>query len=226
MTSILRISGSRAFQAARHRAINTRLVASCFKKISWINTSILPSSFPDDGVKYQKTHLPLHCAPTSSRFRIAFAAMSAALRVPLRACANPATVIGQSFKPSVSTFTGALFHTHSKPVLRTSPVSCTHIVKSWGARQNWSNSISSTAKRSFATRTSSPPSAEASSLKSKAAEVKASPAQRNYVKYLVILGLLGAGAGAFAFSDNVQHVYGAAQRSGRVVGTLAVCINE
>jgi aarF domain-containing kinase len=154
--------------------------------------------------------------------------MSAALRVPLRACANPATVIGQSFKPSISTSisipAGASFHTHSKSALHTSLVTCANTVKSWGPPQNWTNSISATAKRSFASRTSSLLSAEASSLKSNAAEVKSSPALRNYAKYLVILGLLGAGA--FAFSDNVQHIYGAAQRSGRVVGTLAVCINE
>lgn len=152
--------------------------------------------------------------------------MSAALRVPLRACANPATVIGQSFKPSISISisAGASFYTHSKSILRTSPVSVANTVKPWGPRQNWTNSISSTAKRSFGTRTSSLLSAEASSLRSDAAEVKSSPAQRGYVKYLVILSLLGAGA--FAFSDNVQHIYGAARRSGRVVGTLAVCINE
>jgi aarF domain-containing kinase len=61
-------------------------------------------------------------------------------------------------------------------------------------------------------------------LKSNASEVKSSPANRNYFKYLVILGLLGGGA--FAFSDDVKHIYGAVRRSGRVVGTLAVCINE
>lgn len=44
------------------------------------------------------------------------------------------------------------------------------------------------------------------------------------VKYLVIFGLLGLGA--LAFSDKARHAYRAAERSGRVVSTLAVCINE
>lgn len=141
--------------------------------------------------------------------------------MPLRACANPATVIGQSFKTSIST--GASFHTYSKSVLRTSPVSHAKTVQSWSPRQEWAKSISASSKRSLAT--SSPLlSADAASVKGSAEEVKSSPARRNYVKYLVILGLLGAGA--FAFSDNVRHIYGAVRRSGRVVGTLAVCINE
>ena len=34
------------------------------------------------------------------------------------------------------------------------------------------------------------------------------------------------GAAAFAFSDDVKHGYAAAARTGRVVSTLAVCMNE
>lgn len=44
------------------------------------------------------------------------------------------------------------------------------------------------------------------------------------LKYLIVLGVLGVGA--VTFSDEFQHAYRAAARSGRVVGTLAVCINE
>lgn len=147
--------------------------------------------------------------------------MSTALRLPLRACASPATVIGQSFRASISA--SASFHTRSERTLRTSPVWCAGSAKSWSTRQNWATSISSSSKRAFAT-TSRLLSADAPSLKSNASEVKSSPANRNYIKYLVILGLLGGGA--FAFSDDVKHIYGAVRRSGRVVGTLAVCINE
>ena len=31
---------------------------------------------------------------------------------------------------------------------------------------------------------------------------------------------------AVAFTDDVKHAYEAVERTGRVVGTLAVCINE
>jgi aarF domain-containing kinase len=40
-------------------------------------------------------------------------------------------------------------------------------------------------------------------------------------------GALGVTAtAAVAFGDDVRHAYGAFERTGRVVGTLAVCINE
>src|SRR5450432_4038927 len=44
----------------------------------------------------------------------------------------------------------------------------------------------------------------------------------------VILAAAGGtvGVGALALSDDVKHGYNAVCRSGRVVGTLAVCINE
>lgn len=34
------------------------------------------------------------------------------------------------------------------------------------------------------------------------------------------------GVGAIVFTDEVKHAYLGVQRSGRVMGTLAVCINE
>ncbi|KKK13912.1 hypothetical protein P175DRAFT_0487784 [Aspergillus ochraceoroseus IBT 24754] len=48
--------------------------------------------------------------------------------------------------------------------------------------------------------------------------------QRKWIKYAVIGG--AAAVGAVAFSDQVQHFYRAAQRTGRVVGALVVCIND
>jgi aarF domain-containing kinase len=54
---------------------------------------------------------------------------------------------------------------------------------------------------------------------------KAKPPQSNKaIKYLIALSILGAGA--VVYSDEIKHAYHAAGRSGRVVGTLAVCINE
>lgn len=44
--------------------------------------------------------------------------------------------------------------------------------------------------------------------------------------YLAAASAAGAGAGALAFSDNIKHGYEAAERSGRVLGCLAVNINE
>lgn len=48
--------------------------------------------------------------------------------------------------------------------------------------------------------------------------------QRKGLKYVIIGGVVVAGAAAF--SDQVRHGYCAAERTGRVVGALAVCINE
>ena len=36
----------------------------------------------------------------------------------------------------------------------------------------------------------------------------------------------GIGAGALAFTDDIKHGYAAVERSGRVVSTLFICINE
>ncbi|KAL4878591.1 ABC1 family-domain-containing protein [Aspergillus karnatakaensis] len=45
-----------------------------------------------------------------------------------------------------------------------------------------------------------------------------------WIKYGVAGGIIVVGA--VAFSDDVKHYYRAAERTGRVVGTLAVCIND
>ena len=47
---------------------------------------------------------------------------------------------------------------------------------------------------------------------------------RKGLKYVAAGSALGVGA--FAFSDDVQHAYTAATRTGRVVRGLVVCINE
>lgn len=48
--------------------------------------------------------------------------------------------------------------------------------------------------------------------------------QRRYIKYAVIGGVLGVGA--VVFSDQIEHFCRAAERTGRVVAGLAICINE
>jgi len=43
----------------------------------------------------------------------------------------------------------------------------------------------------------------------------------------IVLAASGAvGIGALAFTNDVKHAYNAFERTGRVMGTLAVCINE
>ena len=54
------------------------------------------------------------------------------------------------------------------------------------------------------------------------------PRQSRGKRSAAVLAAAGGalGAGVLAFSDDVKHIYAAAERSGRVVSTLAVCINE
>jgi aarF domain-containing kinase len=47
---------------------------------------------------------------------------------------------------------------------------------------------------------------------------------KKWIKYGVIGGVILVGA--VTFSSDAKHLYRAAERTGRVVGTLAVCINE
>jgi len=45
-------------------------------------------------------------------------------------------------------------------------------------------------------------------------------------RLLITAAVLGLGYGAVAFTEEGQFIWGAAQRTGRVVGTLIVCVNE
>ena len=56
----------------------------------------------------------------------------------------------------------------------------------------------------------------------------AKPVRKNGRRRAVLLATGGGtlGAAGFAFSDDVKHGYAAAERTGRLVSTLAVCMNE
>jgi aarF domain-containing kinase len=55
---------------------------------------------------------------------------------------------------------------------------------------------------------------------------KAAPGFRSK-KAIVLLAATGsAGVGALAFTDDLKHGYQAVERTGRVVSTLFICINE
>jgi aarF domain-containing kinase len=45
-------------------------------------------------------------------------------------------------------------------------------------------------------------------------------------RHIVLAASGVAGVGALAFTDDVKHAYEAFERTGRVMGTLALCINE
>lgn len=149
--------------------------------------------------------------------------MSAACRVPLRAFANPATALGQTPKSLIS---GASFHTIAKSSHRQLPVSRTNTAQLWNPSKSQTKPLSAFRGQCYSTSRSK---SGLSSNKGKRSGYKgqtssSTPLSRKPIKYLIVLGLLGVGA--VAFSDEVKHVYGAAARSGRVVGTLAVCMNE
>ncbi|KAJ5610308.1 hypothetical protein N7510_007027 [Penicillium lagena] len=141
--------------------------------------------------------------------------MRAAFR-PLRALALDSTAIGAGAGCwSTSGFSTRL--TSKNSFLRQSPFLGATNFSSWRPQQ-----IARHAKR-FST-TTSPLSAP---VKTTASVKNSTPEQQTRgktVKYLVIVGLLGLGA--LALSDQARHAYRAAERSGRVVGTLAVCIND
>jgi aarF domain-containing kinase len=141
--------------------------------------------------------------------------MSALCRVPLRAFPSPAAVIGKP--PSIS---ATSFHSFAKSSLRQSPLSREIATRSWGRRVE---------PKAFAggRRYSSTPQGGLDAEKNPGNKTRSSGSsqgQRKAIRYFVVLGVLGIGA--VVFSDQYMHAYRAAARSGRVVGTLAVCINE
>lgn len=144
--------------------------------------------------------------------------MSALCRVPWRALANPASIIGQLPKASIS---GASFHS----IAKSSSLSHTITARSWNRSQAERKVLAAFWGQRYSTsKLDGQFAAEKESLEDKRQAFKSSQSPRKGIRYLIVLGVLSVGA--FAFSDEIQHAYRAAARSGRVVGTLAVCINE
>ncbi|KAJ5339238.1 hypothetical protein N7452_005966 [Penicillium brevicompactum] len=131
--------------------------------------------------------------------------MSAVCRVPWRAFKiEPATVIGKTPK---ATSSGSPFST-SSTLSRPSARSLYNVPPCQAF---------SASRRAF--------SAKVPLLSGERPESgKATGSQRRLIKWLVVAGIVGVGA--VTFSEQAGHAYGAAKRSGRVVGTLAVCIND
>ncbi|KAJ5150697.1 uncharacterized protein N7500_010886 [Penicillium coprophilum] len=148
--------------------------------------------------------------------------MSAALRVPLRAFKiDPATVIGKTSKPSTS---GSSFVLPSHSPLRQSPSSGGIKASSWGRSASSKGSTLAASRRPFSVKTSPLLYAETKSQHQSENKSNSNTSQRSAIKWFLIGSVLGLGA--VTFSDQAQHVFQAAKRSGRVVGTLAVCIND
>lgn len=139
--------------------------------------------------------------------------MSAAHRVPWRAFkVVPASVIGKT--PYASRFSplSSLSHSLQRPPVR---FTC--------------NPLSLTARRSFSARVPLLSRQQGRTWKS-AGSRRADG--RVLLKALAYIGIFGIFE-LYVFWDlnvyiyeQARHVYGALKRSGRVVGTLAVCINE
>ncbi|KAJ5608285.1 hypothetical protein N7537_004904 [Penicillium hordei] len=148
--------------------------------------------------------------------------MSAALRVPLRAFKiDPATVIGKTSEPSTSR---SLFLLASNSPLRQSPSSGAINVSSWGRSVSSQGSTLAASRRSFSAKASPLLSAETKSQYKSEITPNISASQRSVIKWFLIGSILGLGT--VTFSDQAEHAFQAAKRSGRVVGTLAVCIND
>lgn len=143
--------------------------------------------------------------------------MSAAFRMPLRAFASPATAIQQTSRTSIAGSSPFLSSGYSSPILKSS---VTHTCNRGFTKIP---SQPSSLSRCFSTRTSPLRSADKSTGHD-GVKAKTRPSQTKRIVLLVALGLIGVGA--VFYSEEIQHGYGAARRSGRVVGTLAVCINE
>lgn len=135
-------------------------------------------------------------------------------RVPLR-LANSTPAIRQAitaWTPGSSCFA-------TSPPFRALSSICQFKAASWKQPCDL-QTFSAVPRRGYATKTPTLFSAKAQSNGGQSANT----GQTRLIKYLVVLGALGVGA-AF-FSNELKHAYHAAGRSGRVVGTLAVCINE
>ncbi|KAJ5570886.1 hypothetical protein N7535_004546 [Penicillium sp. DV-2018c] len=150
--------------------------------------------------------------------------MSAVHRVPLRAFkTDPATVIG---KTSTASTPGFLSRTVPNSPLRLSPSNANNVLSS--SRLQFLRARGSTlaaSRRCFSVKPAPLFPVKSHSLpKRTQSNINPNGSQRSILKWFIIGSILGLGA--VTFSDQAQHAYQAAQRSGRVVGALAVCIND
>ncbi|PWY86239.1 ABC1-domain-containing protein [Aspergillus heteromorphus CBS 117.55] len=148
--------------------------------------------------------------------------MRAALRIPLRASNfDPAAVIRSPAQVAW------------RPLLSHRPISTTSTSTRPPAAICPSRSLAQAAaapsifRASYATRTSPLlETARSEPEHNDRNQNQSGPGQsrRRVIKYAVIGGTIVVGA--VVFSDQAQHLYRAAARTGRVVGALAVCIND
>lgn len=146
--------------------------------------------------------------------------MRVAARTPLRASSfDPATVLSQfSNIPRYSRYFG-YSASRSGPIhyARASTLARTSTFCRQCSREQFLSP-----KNSYSTRT--PPAFSPGKPNNNGGKQEPGRSQKKTLKYVAIGGVVVVGA--VAFSDKVQHGYRAAERTGRVVGALAVCINE
>ncbi|KAL4978099.1 ABC1 family-domain-containing protein [Aspergillus desertorum] len=96
----------------------------------------------------------------------------------------------------------------------------------------WQCSSFRSSKATFTQRKSRTPFSTKNSYRSEAQQTdggqrkqsQTAQSGKKWIKYGIIGGTIVVGA--VAFSDDVRHIYQAAARTGRVVGTLTICIND
>lgn len=205
MTSVYRSLGITCTDAGRDRATPT----------DWRSLS-LPSA---KNLLLQSQHglsqITFHRLILSAHLLTPYLLGMSALRVPLRV-ANSTTALRRAFT-AATPGSSCYFATNSPSRHLSSPLLSK--AQPWDQSRG-PRSCTPVSRRSYATKTSALFSAETQSNGGQSANT----GQTKLIKYLVALGVLGVGA-AF-FSNEIKHAYHAARRSGRVVGTLAVCINE
>lgn len=106
---------------------------------------------------------------------------------------------------------------------RSTPVNCLHATYGGG---NTSRLLSSKTPVSRTTTTTTTPTSKCyySSGTTDTGQARSNGNGNKTLKYAIVGGALGVGA--ILYWDDVQHLYRATSRTGRVVGALAVCINE
>jgi aarF domain-containing kinase len=150
--------------------------------------------------------------------------MGAALRTPLRASDfDPAAVF--RYKPNGVFFSRFMKYNYSSPSSLRSATFARSSLEGVFRHHSHSRSSFRTCPSSqfYSTKTPTLPE-EVESRDNRSGHSGSQWSRRRILKYAVIAGV--AGAAAVTLSDDAKHLYRAAQRTGRVVGTLAVCINE
>lgn len=151
--------------------------------------------------------------------------MRTALRTPWRTTGfDPATVLRHTARSNFAPLNRLYHFTSSTRSIVLNPKSTSRVQRPLCRPCTPPTSLSSLRKQCYSTSSTVAQEAGNEGRQSGPGQAGNNSNNNKTIKYVVVGGVLGIGA--IVYSGEVQHLYHAVTRTGRVVSALAICINE